>query len=108
MTWGAGRCVPGVVKQLLADVHPTRATYHGYRDRILPTAVLEDLKAIMDENSPIHLDPRWMAPVMDHYLSLLLCDDASVSQAAKSALQRTMKTEIDAAGNRCLQCQAAR
>jgi hypothetical protein len=39
------------------------------------------------------IDPhRWMAPVMDHYISLLLCDDANVSHAAKAALQRTMKT----------------
>jgi hypothetical protein len=38
-------------------------------------------------------DPqKWMAPVMDHYIGLLLCDDASVSHAAKAALQRTMKT----------------
>ena len=173
MTWSVGSCVPGVVKQLLAAVHPTRAAYHDYKDRVLLKAVLDDLKAIMDETSPIHLDPeafynvltitksiatsqpqnliqfttgdfladlldvgrrlhrerarnpllspvgqlgvaqidfcvqslvdilfsvalidphQWMAPVMDHYLSLLLCDDASVSHAAKAALQRTMKT----------------
>lgn len=173
MTWSGGSCVPGVVKQLLAAVHPSRAAYHDYKDRVLLTAVLDDLKAIMDENSPIHLDPeafynvltitksvassqpqnlihfttgdflgdllavgrrlhrerarnpllspvgqlglaqtdycvqsivdilfsvaltephQWMGPVMDHYLSLLLCDDASVSHAAKAALQRIMKT----------------
>lgn len=173
MTWSGGSCVPGVVKQLLATIHPSRAAYHDYKDRVLLTAVLDDLKAIMDETSPIHLDPeafynvltitksvaisqpqnliqfttgnflgdllsvgrrlhqerarnpllspvgqlgvaqidfcvqsivdvlfsvaltdphRWMAPVMDHYISLLLCDDANVSHAAKAALQRTMKT----------------
>lgn len=33
----------------------------------------------------------WMTPVMNHYLGLLLCDDASVSHASKTALQRAMK-----------------
>lgn len=173
MTWSAGSCVPSVVKQLLAAIHSSKAAYHDYKDRVLLTAVLADLKAIMDETSPIHLDPeayynvlnitksiavsqpqnliqftnedflsdllnvgrrlhserarnpllspvgqlgvaqidfcvqsivdvlfsvaltephQWMDLVMDHYLSLLLCDDASVSHAAKAALQRTMKT----------------
>jgi E3 ubiquitin-protein ligase UBR4 len=173
MTWSGGSCVPGVVKQLLATIHPSRAAYHDYKDRVLLTSVLDNLKAIMDETSPIHLDPeafynvltitksvattqpqnliqfttgnflgdllavgrrlhrerarnpllspvgqlgvaqidfcvqsivdvlfsvaltdpqKWMAPVMDHYIGLLLCDDASVSHAAKAALQRTMKT----------------
>lgn len=173
MTWNGASCVPGVIKLLLAAIHPSRAAYHDYKDRVLLTAVVNDLKAIMDESSAIHLDPeafynvltitksvastqpqnliqftsdnflsdllsvgqrlhserarnpllspvgqlgvaqidfcvqsivdilfavaltdphRWMAPVMDHYIGLLLCDDASVSHAAKAALQRTMKT----------------
>lgn len=173
MTWSGPSCVPAMVKQLLAAVHPSRSAYHEYKDRVLLTAVVQDLKAIMDDTSPIHLDPeafynvltitksvagshpenliqftnpdflnellavgrrlhreraqnpllspvgqlglaqtefcvqsivdilfsvaltdphRWMDPVMDHYLSLLLCDDANVSHAAKAALQRIVKT----------------
>lgn len=178
LNWSAGSCVPGTVKQLLSSIYPSKTAYHDYKDRVLLTAVLEDLKAIQDESSNIFLDPeafynvlsitksvatsqpgnlikftsrtdgctdflaellavgrrlhrerarnpllspvgqlgmaqidfavqslveilfsfaltepqRWMPQVMDHYLGLLLCDDASVSHAAKSALQRAMKS----------------
>jgi hypothetical protein len=36
---------------------------------------------------------RRMTQILDHYLALLLCDDAGVSHAAKAALQRTIKNK---------------
>ena len=174
-SWSGGSRVPCAVKQLLSSIKG--ADYHDYKDRVLLTAVLDDLRSIQDENSPIFLDPEafynvlsvtksvvasqpqnlirftaraegqpdfltelltvgrrlhqerarnpllspvgqlgmaqvdfavqsivdilfsfalteptvWMTPVMNHYLGLLLCDDASVSHASKTALQRAMK-----------------
>lgn len=172
MSWSGNSYVPTVAKQLLSCLHPNKIEYHEYKDRVLLTAVMNDLRAIVYEKSSIYLDPeafynvlsiaksvaaskplnlikftsadfpnellnvgrllhkqrsrntllspvgqlgvaqvdfavqmivdllmsfaltepdRFMASVMDHYLSLLLCDDPSVSHAAKAALQRTMK-----------------
>ena len=34
---------------------------------------------------------KWIPQVLDHYIELLLCDDANVSHAAKAALQRSMR-----------------
>jgi len=188
LSWSGASCVPNCVKDLLASLHPSREAYHDYKDRVLLLAVLDDLKAIQDETSPIYLDPeafynvlavtrsiaashslnlikftkkpvegeepdsidfvdellsvgwrlhrerarnpllspvgqlglsqidffvqatvdvlfafaltedeseqtRRMSQVLDHYLALLLCDDAGVSHAAKAALQRTIKNK---------------
>lgn len=182
MSWSGSSYVPTVVKQLLSCLHSSKIEYHEYKDRVLLTAVMNDLKAIVDEKSSIYLDPeafynvltiaksvasskpfnlikftskdflndllnvgrllhkqrsrntllspvgqlgmaqvdfavqmivellmsfaltepdRFMASVMDHYLSLLLCDDPSVSHAAKAALQRTIKL------GSCLKTQSA-
>ena len=37
-------------------------------------------------------ESQWIPQVLDHYITLLLCDDANVSHAAKSALQRSMRS----------------
>ena len=58
LTWSAGSVVPAVVKQLLASLHPSRAAYHDYKDRVLLTQVVNDLKLIQDEQSVIYLDPE--------------------------------------------------
>lgn len=39
LTWSAGSVVPAIVKQLLASLHPSRASYHDYKDRVLLTQV---------------------------------------------------------------------
>ena len=46
--------------------------------------------ALADDESE---QARRMTQVLDHYLALLLCDDAGVSHAAKAALQRTIKNK---------------
>ena len=58
LNWSGASCVPSCVKDLLASVHPSREAYYDYKDRVLLDAVLEDLKAIQDDTSPIYLDPE--------------------------------------------------
>jgi len=40
LTWSAGSVVPTVVKQLLASLHPSKTSYHDYKDRVLLTQVI--------------------------------------------------------------------